>query len=125
MIMQNEVKNMKLRKLLANISRDYLRKRGIYQYRMKKVADMTDDEVISACHRYCEDYQLVTEWQEVRGKAESEYRYCFYLEEYVEEGLCYDLQMITLGYIKPTDLHEIKMDKEKCMKCCSECKYGL
>lgn len=92
---------------------------------MKKVANMTDDEVISNCHFYCEENNSISEWNEFREEAESGYRYCSYLGEYIDEGLCYDLQMITGNHIKPSALLEIKIDKEKCANCCFECKYSL
>ncbi len=111
--------------LLADISRDFLRTKKVTKYRMKKVADMTDDEVVSNCHFYCEDNNLIPEWNEFREKVESEYRYCHYLEEYIDDGLCCDLQMIAGNYIKPSALSEINIDKEKCAKSCSECKYSL
>ena len=116
---------MKIRNLLADISRQFLREKKVYRYRTKKVTDMTDDEVISNCHFYCEENNLISEWNEFREKAEAEYRYCSYLEEYIDDGLCYDLQMITGNYIKPSALPEIKIDKEKCAKCCAECEYSL
>ena len=116
---------MKIRTLLADISRQFLREKKVYRYRTKKVTDMTDDEVISNCHFYCEENNLISEWNEFREKAEAEYRYCSYLEEYIDDGLCYDLQMITSNYIKPSALPEINIDKEKCARCCSECKFSL
>ena len=116
---------MKSKNLLATISRNFLRIKKVAKYRMKKVADMTDDEVISICHFYCQENSLNAEWNQFRKKAESEYRYCSYLEEYIDDGLCYDLQMITGNYIKPSALPEIKIDKAKCAKCCFECKYSL
>ena len=116
---------MKIRDLLADISRQFLREKKVYRYRTKKVAYMTDDEVISNCHFFCEENNLRDEWNVYREKAESDYRYCSYLEEYIDEGLCYDLQMITGNYIKPSALPEINIDKEKCASYCSECKYSL
>ena len=116
---------MKIKNLLADISRDFLQIKKVTKYPMKKITDMTDDEVISTCHFYCEENSLLLEWNEYREKIESEYRYCSYLEEYINDGLCYDLQMITGNYIKPSALPEINIDKEKCAKCCTECKYSL
>ena len=116
---------MKSENLLAVVSRDFLQTKKVTKYRMKKIADMTDDEVISNCHFYCEENNLISEWNEFREKAESEYRYCSYLEEYIDDGLCCDLQMITNNYIKPSALPEINIDKEKCARCCSECKFSL
>ncbi len=116
---------MKPEKLLAIISRKFFQHKKIYQYRMKKIADMNDVEVISNCHCYCEENNSMDEWKKFEKSAESEYRYCSYLEEYIDEGLCYDLQMITGNVIKPSALHEICVDKEQCASCCFECKYRL
>ena len=116
---------MKSKNLLAIISRNFLCIKKVAKYRMKKVTDMNDDEIISICHIYCEENNLNAEWNQFREKADSEYRYCSYLEGYIDDGLCYDLQMITGNYIKPSALPEIKIDKEKCAKSCFECQYSL
>ena len=92
---------------------------------MKKIADMDDDEIIQKCHWFYEENNLAAEWRDFRKKAESEYRFCSYLEEYIEEGLCYDLQLIAENCTKASALHEINVDTEKCAKCCYECKYSL
>ncbi len=116
---------MKPEKLLAIISRDFLQEQNVYQYRMKKIADMDDNEVVQKCHWYYEENGLNQEWKEYRQKAESKYRYCAYLEEFIDNELCYDMQMITEDYIKSSVLPEIKIDKEKCAKFCFECIYKL
>ena len=116
---------LEIRNLLADISRQFLKDKNVYRYRTKKVADMTDDEVISNCHFFCEENNLRDEWKAYRKKEESKYRYCSYLEEFIDESLCYDLQMITGNYVKPSALPEIKIDKEDCAKHCFECKYCL
>lgn len=64
---------MNYENLLAVISRDFLKIKKVYRYRMKKVADMTEDEVIRACHFYCEENSLISEWKEFREKEESNY----------------------------------------------------
>ena len=66
---------MKSQNLLAVISRGFLQTKKVAKYRMKKVANMTDDEVISNCHFYCEENNLIPEWNEFREKVESEYLY--------------------------------------------------
>lgn len=49
--------------------------------------------------------------------------YCIYLKKLIDEGLCYDMQMISEGFIKPSLLPDIDIDKEKLLKCCSKCKH--
>ena len=41
---------MKSENLLALVSRDFLQTKKVTKYRMKKITDMTDDEVMSNCH---------------------------------------------------------------------------
>ncbi len=116
---------MKIRNLLADISRQFLMDKKVYRYRTKKVADMTDDEVISNCHYFYEENNLRNEWNAYREKVESEYYYCSYLQEYIDAGLCYDMQMIANKLIKPSALPETKIDKEKCTEHCLKCEYSL
>ena len=59
---------MKSTKLLANISRDFFQLRKVHKYRMKKVEDMTDVEVISNSHFYCEENNIINEWKQFRKK---------------------------------------------------------
>ena len=49
-------------------------------------------------------------------------KFCPYLNEYIDEGCCYDLQMICDGYIKDSALPEIKVDKTELSKQCQNCK---
>lgn len=116
---------MEPRKLLADISRRFLQEQKVHRYNRKKVADMTGDEVISCCHCYCEEHQLTAQWNAYREKAESEYLYCPYLEQYIDAGICYDLQMVTGGFVKPSVLPEITIDKAQCAKHCATCEYAL
>ena len=52
-------------------------------------------------------------------------RYCLYLKKDIDEGFCYDLQMITGKYIRESALPELQIDREKCLLCCAKCKYRL
>ena len=49
-------------------------------------------------------------------------KYCPYMKEYIDEGCCYDLQMILDGYIKETALPDIKIDKSQLSAHCSRCR---
>lgn len=49
-------------------------------------------------------------------------KFCPYLNEYIDEGCCYDLQKICDGYIKDSALPEIKIDKTELSKQCQNCK---
>lgn len=106
--------------LLADISRRFLKDRHVHKYRMRNVSEMTDDEIIKCCHWYCEETRQMDIFEVFRTKIESEYRYCGYLEEYIDDGLCYDIQMICAGYIKHSALENYVIDKtaiEHCAKC--------
>jgi len=115
---------MKVKNVLAEISRDFLKSKNVTRYRMKKISDMDDDEVVQKCHWYCEDHHLMSEWWKFRGKAESHYRFCPYLKGSIDNEICYDMQMIAHGYIKQSALPEIKIDSEECAKCCFDCRYN-
>ena len=111
--------------LLAQISRDFFSMHGVYQYRIKKVIEMDDQEVIRCCHWYCEENNLTVEFEKYRKKAQAEYVYCSYIQQYVPEGLCYDMQMVKDGFIKSSALPEIKTDREVLQEHCAKCKNSL
>ncbi len=48
-------------------------------------------------------------------------KYCPYMKEYIDEGCCYDLQMILAGYVKDSALPEVKVDKAQLSKHCQKC----
>lgn len=49
---------MKPGKLLSVISKQYLQMNKVNRYRMTKFEDMSDSELIRACHCYCEENNL-------------------------------------------------------------------
>lgn len=51
---------------IAILSREFLKKHNIIRYRMKKISEMNDQEVITACHWYCEENNLIVEWNNFR-----------------------------------------------------------
>jgi hypothetical protein len=52
----------KQQRLYADIVRVYLKNKQVYRYRMKKIDDMLDDEVIQKCHWWYEENGLVDEY---------------------------------------------------------------
>ncbi len=50
-------------KLYADIARAYFKSKKIYKYRMKKIDDMDDEEVIQKCHWWYEENSLVEEYK--------------------------------------------------------------
>ncbi len=61
---------MSMDKNLANISRAFLKEHKVYRYRLKKIADMLDDEVIVKCHWFCEENNLVQDFKQFREEKE-------------------------------------------------------
>ena len=47
----------------AHIAREYLRAKKVYRYHLKKIAEMTDDEVIRACHWWYTEQGLENEYR--------------------------------------------------------------
>ena len=50
---------------------------------------------------------------------------CSYLGRNIDEGLCYDIQMISNGYILPSALPDIKIDKSMELKACETCEHKM
>ena len=51
---------------LADCSRLFLQWRKVYRYRLKKTSEMSDREIIRACHFYVEENGLTDEWESFR-----------------------------------------------------------
>ena len=111
---------MESRKLLTDISRQFFKEHKVFKYRMKKVSEMSDDDVIRYCHLYYEENRLNDEQRVFRNSIESNYRYCSYSEEYIEDDMCNNLQMIINGLAVDV---ESKMDFEELKEHCKNCKY--
>ena len=60
------------------------------------------------------------------SKADSENMLsCSYLCRTIDEGLCCDIQMIANGYILPSALPDIEIDKSMALKACETCEHKL
>ena len=46
----------------ATIAREYFKYKKVYRYRMKKISDMTDAEVIEKCHFWQEENNMVEDY---------------------------------------------------------------
>ena len=51
--------------------------------------------------------------------------FCDYLQQMIEEGDCYDLQMIAGGAIKPSALPEFRVDRRMAREICEQCQHRL
>ena len=60
------------------------------------------------------------------AKADSENMLsCSYLGRTIDEGLCCDIQMVANGYILPSALPDIEIDKSMALKACETCEHKL
>lgn len=51
----------------ADAARDYFKHQRVFRYHMKKISDMTDDEVVQKCHLWQEANGVVKDyWQFVK-----------------------------------------------------------
>ena len=105
----------------ADIARAFFKEHGVYKYRMKKVSEMTDNEVCQYCHWFYEENRLTQEWRAFLRKFETDYCHCPFLHDFIDIGMCYDLQMIAFGYIKATALPELEIDYDKLQLSCANC----
>ena len=55
---------------LSESSRIFLKLKKVYRYRLKKVSEMSDTEIIQACHSYVEENLLNEEWEDFRERNE-------------------------------------------------------
>ena len=46
----------------ADAARAYFKHHRVFRYRMKKISDMTDDEVIQKCHWWQEEHHMVDDY---------------------------------------------------------------
>lgn len=94
---------------------------------MKKISELSDEDVITYCHIFYEDNNLTDKFTEYRKSIESQYYYCPYLKEYIEQGFCYDMQMMAEKFVKSSVLafNTSEFDKKKLQECCFKCQYGL
>ena len=46
----------------ADAARAYFKHQRVLRYRMKKIEDMTDDEVVQKCHWWQEEHRMVDDY---------------------------------------------------------------
>ena len=51
--------------------------------------------------------------------------YCPYMQKAIDEGLCYDMQMVAHGYIASIALPEIEIDHNSLLAYCAKCNFCL
>ena len=49
--------------IYADIARRFFEKHGVHRYRMKKISEMSDKELVLSCHYYYEENGLVNEYK--------------------------------------------------------------
>lgn len=50
-------------KMFADIARAYFQAKNVYRYRMKKISDMDDNEVVQKCHWWYEENNLADDYR--------------------------------------------------------------
>ena len=55
---------------LLDSSKKFLQLKKVYRYKLKNISDMTDEEIITACHHFVVDNNLNDEWNAFRDKNE-------------------------------------------------------
>jgi hypothetical protein len=56
---------------LLDSSKKFLEFKKVYRFKLKKISDMSDEEIITACHHFVEDNNLKQEWYAFREQNES------------------------------------------------------
>ena len=51
--------------------------------------------------------------------------YCPYMQKAIDEGLCYDMQMVAHGYIASIALPEVEIDHNSLLAYCAKCNFCL
>lgn len=87
---------------LEEISRDFLKLHKVFRYRMKKVCDMSADEVIRVCHWYCEDNSLIHEFDAFRNERESAC-FCWTWDYSLADAKITNTKMITRSLVIDLD----------------------
>ena len=57
---------------LLDSSKKFLQLQKVYRYKLKKVSEMSDKEIIRACHYFVEDNNLHQEWNDFRKQNEAD-----------------------------------------------------
>ncbi len=115
---------MEERDLYALLSLMYFKYKNVDSFNSIKVSDMSDSELVTYCHWYYMDNDLYEDFLVFQKKIESEYYYCPYLKEYIEPGLCYDLQIFSEGYVETDGSVNRKDDSAELAVRCMNCCYG-
>ena len=55
---------------LLDSSKKFLKLKKVYRYHLKKISEMSDNEIIRTCHFYVEENNLTVEWEEFRNQNE-------------------------------------------------------
>lgn len=57
---------------LLDSSKKFLQLKKVYRYKLKKVSEMSDEEIITACHHFVKDNNLHQEWNDFRKQNEAD-----------------------------------------------------
>lgn len=62
---------------LLDSSKKFLKLKKVYRWQLKKISEMSDEDIITACHHYVEDNKLKEEWFLFREENEKYNESCF------------------------------------------------
>ena len=89
------------------------------------VADERFKKNIDKCGEGTAEYASEAIAKMLVGADSEKTLFCSYLGGNIDEGLCYDIQMISNGFILPSALPDIEIDKSMALKSCKICKHKL
>ena len=113
-------------------SKQFLASKKILRIQNKNVCDLTDNEVVQFCHYYCEDNNLISEFNAFQDAMLSDYCYCELIDcgftnkgAYISKDLCNDIQLCCADLKSKSDLLEQKqIDWEKSNCICLKCEHN-
>ncbi len=101
---------------LAHIARDFFKLHSVIRYRMKKISDMSDKEIISACHSWCEENGLIDKYKNF------EKVYC--PDWYWYYGL-HDAEISEINELQLLPDYKSKTPKYNCLEIALDCRGAL
>lgn len=82
-------------------------------------------EVASDQNRKIQELEKRIAALESRSAVTAEHPYCPYLQKQIDPGLCYDMQMISGGYVSASALSDVEFEKEELQPYCNNCEHRI
>ncbi len=100
----------------AYIAREFLKFHSVNRYRMKKITDMTDKEVVSACHSWYEENGLADEYKKFEK---------FYCPDWYWYYGLHDAEILEINELQLSPDYKTKTPKYNCLEIILDCKGAL